>query len=379
MDLERLIARTRALQAIPAPTFSEADRGEWLRSEFEECRLVDVTVDTVGNVLARIPGRGPGAVVVSAHLDTVFPHGTDLTARRDADRLWGPGIGDNALGLAALAELGLDLSAAPPPCDVCLAATVGEEGLGNLRGMTQVVQRFRLQAKAYIVVEGMSLGTIYHRSLPIRRLRLEARAPGGHAWTHAGRPSAAHALLRLGAELLRLPRPDPRKPSLNIGRIEGGTSINTIAAQAAMEIDLRCEDRAMLEAFLAEVRRVIDVTRQQGADIRWESVGDRPGGSIPEEHPLVQSARAALLQAGVEEVQLEVGSTDATVPLSQGLPAVCVGLTHGGGTHSLSENIELEPIPRGYQALLTLVRAVCAMDLSPAGSGTLPFVNKRPS
>lgn len=361
MDLERLISRICRIQAIPAPTFAETERASWLKAELESVGLADAGLDQIGNVLARIPGGDPGPVVVSAHLDTVFPPDTTLTVRRDADRLWGPGVGDNALGLAALGELALDLMADPPPADVWLAATVGEEGLGNLRGMVEVVRRFGRQARAYVVVEGMSLGTIYNRCLPIRRVRIQAQAPGGHAWTHAGQPSAVHALLRLGAELLDIPRPGPRQPSLNIGRVQGGTSINAIAAEAWIEIDMRSEDPALLDTFLNAVRRKVEASAHQGVALECVGVGDRPGGAIPEHHPLVLAARAALIEAGAPEVRLEIGSTDATIPLSQGLPAVCLGLTMGGGTHSLNEHIEIEPIVRGYQALLALVRSACLL------------------
>ncbi len=361
MDLERLIARACRLQAIPAPTSAEAERAASFKAELASLGAADVCLDEVGNVLARIPGGSRAPVVVAAHLDTVFPLDTPLTARRDGDRLWGPGIGDNALGLAAMAELALDLSAEPPPSDVWLAATVAEEGLGNLRGMAEVVRRFGRSARAYVVLEGMSLGTIYHRSLPIRRLRIQAHTPGGHAWTHAGQPSAAHALIRLAAEVLDLPRPGPRQPSLNIGRVQGGTSINSIASDAWIEVDMRSEDPAQLEAFVDAVRRKVDASARLGAAIECISVGDRPGGSIPQDHALVRAARAALVEAGVGDVRLEVGSTDATVPLSLGLPAVCVGLTTGAGTHSLSEYIDISPIGRGYRAVLNLVRAACLL------------------
>lgn len=365
MHLERLIARALYLQAIPAPTFAEARRALAFKSELEGVGVREVCLDDAGNVLARIPGQHPAPVVVTAHLDTVFPLDTDLTARRQGDRVWGPGIGDNALGLAALAELALDLSTEPPPSDVWLAATVAEEGLGNLRGMVEVVRRFGRSARAYIVLEGTSLGTIYHRSLSVRRIRVQVRTPGGHAWSHAGQPSAIHVLLRLGTELLELPRSGPRHPSLNIGRVQGGMSINSIAPEAWFEIDLRCEDPAELDAFLEMLRRKVEASAQPGASIEWIGVGDRPGGSIPADHMLVQAARAALLQAGVVQIRLDAASTDATVPLSQGLPAVCLGLTTGGGTHSQSEFINLPPIVCGYMAVLGLVRSACLLPPPP--------------
>lgn len=364
MDLNRLTERALAFQRIPAPTFSEAARAERLAHELTDAGVADVFTDDVGNVLARLPGRGPQAVVVSAHLDSVFGPEDHRPALRIQDRLIGPGIGDNAVSLAALVELALDAAQRSLDAAVWLVGTVCEEGLGNLRGMRRVTQRFAQVASAFIVLEGMPLGTIYNRALPIRRYRVTVSAPGGHAWTHAGQPSALHALIRLGSALLEASLPSNARTSLNIGRMGGGTGINVLAPRAWLEIDLRSESAEALAEAAAAVEGIVGRHIRAGeVKLELSSIGDRPGGELPAGHPLVLAARRALEEIGLSPV-LEIGSTDASVPLSQGLPAVCIGITRGGGAHTVEEYIELGPLQDGFQALLRLV-----LDATRLGAG----------
>ena len=351
MDLEHLLRRAIEIQQIPAPTFGEGARAAWMHRAFLQAELQQVEQDPLANVFARLPGGDRPPVVVSAHLDTVFPMETPLHCQRDGRRVRGPGIGDNAVALAALLELATDLSALDLPGDVWLVANVGEEGLGNLLGMRKVVERFGNQPCAYIVLEGMALGHIYHRGLPVRRLRIATRGPGGHSWIHAGRPSAIHDLIRLGNRLLSLPTASDPRTTLNIGVLRGGVSINTIASGAEMEVDLRSEEAGALEKLAEQVGAIVRREIEAGVEVHLEVIGERPGGGLEPSHPLIQLARQVTEQAGVHPIHLECGSTDASVPLSRGLPAVCLGLTHGGGAHSLEEYIEIEPLVRGYAAL----------------------------
>jgi acetylornithine deacetylase/succinyl-diaminopimelate desuccinylase-like protein len=355
------------IQQIPAPTFAESRRAEALRDRFQIAGLVDVTIDDAGNAYARRPAS-PGSgqtprlpVVVSAHMDTVFPAGTDLTLCCEADpvRLFGPGIGDNALGVASLLGLAwaLDALGTQLPGDLWLAANTGEEGLGDLSGMRAVVERFGPDVSAYLVVEGMALGHVYHQGIAVRRYRITARAEGGHSWLHFGRPSAVHALVRLAARLADLTVPASPKTTFNIGVITGGTSVNTIAAEASLQLDLRSEDPAVLAALVERVEALARAGSTAGVDIGLEVIGDRPAGGLPPDHPLVQLAVDTLTACGLrrESVTLEAGSTDANVPLSRGLPSVCIGITRGGNAHRPDEYIEIEPIKTGLKQLLALV------------------------
>lgn len=355
MDLQRWINRTLEIQAIPAPTFDEAERASYVEREFAAAQLADLHRDQQGNVYGRAPGGDGPPLLVSAHLDTVFAHGTDLRARRTRGRIVGPGIGDNAVGLGALLELANDLAEKPLASEVWLVANVGEEGLGNLCGMREVVGRFGDQISAYIVLEGMALGHVYHRALPIRRYRITASTEGGHSWIHLGRASAIHALIQVGARLLQISLPRVPKTTLNIGTVHGGRSINSIADLATMELDLRSESLEVLEQVERDVQQLVREQSRLGPDLELELVGSRPDGELPAKHPLVQAAVEALASVG-EQPFLEAGSTDASIPLHRGLPAVCVGVTKGGEAHTTSEYIELRPLSTGYQALRHLLQ-----------------------
>jgi tripeptide aminopeptidase len=357
MDLHRWVKNTLQIQSIPAPTFYEGARAQFMGSVFSSLNLLDIRIDEHHNVFARIPGESPLPLIVSAHLDTVFPLETPLKSIRKGNRIIGPGIGDNALGLAALVELAHDLIGSIPPNDIWLIANVGEEGLGNLLGMRKVVEQFGADVLAYLVLEGMALGHVYHQGLPIHRYRISASTIGGHAWIHAGRASAIHLISQIGAKLAKISLPDEPRWSLNIGRIGGGTSINTIAPEAWMELDLRGENQETLEVLDTKVLAAIETIAEAEVNISLEQIGHRPAGAIPPDHPLVVAACQALEEVGIRNYRLEAGSTDASVPLSQDLPAICIGLTFGSGAHSLEEHIEIQPLTQGYRALRKTMEA----------------------
>jgi tripeptide aminopeptidase len=363
MNLKRLLANTRLLQGIPAPTFHEQERAAALRSRLEELPNVTLDSDPIGNLYTRLPGGGKPPLVISAHLDSVFPRSTCLDVREEHDRLIGPGIGDNALGLACLIELATDLGVQDLPCDVWLVANTAEEGLGNLAGMRAVVDRFDSRPSAYLVIEGMALGYIYHRGLPIRRYRISIRGSGGHAWVHAGRASALHALLHLGDRIGRIRLPRRPVTTLNIGTIQGGSSINTIAAEAHLDLEIRSETGWMLDRLDRTILRICESRNlPKPLRVECELIGERPEGEIPAEHPLVQLAcQVTRDQAGITP-ELGVASTDASQPLSRGLPAICIGLTRGGNAHSMQEYIDILPITSGYSALMKLIQVWTGMD-----------------
>ena len=355
MDLERLIDNALALQAIPSPTFAERERALAFQARLIAAGCETVSLDAAGNVVGRLGDATAPAVVACAHLDSVFPIQEHRLARRTEESLAGPGIGDNALGLAVLLELASDLAASPPAACLYLAATVGEEGLGNLRGMYALVESLRGQACAYVVLEGMTLGHVYHRGLPARRLRISLRTDGGHSWTHAGRPSAVHEIIRLANRLIQHPLPSRPRTTLNVGRIEGGTAINTIAAHASLDIDLRSEDEQVVAGLESAIIHQARSLEPPGVQVECTVIGSRPGGGLPASHPLVAAAMASLVAQGVKDVQLGAGSTDASAPLSLGIAAVCLGVTTGRMAHSTEETVEIAPIRRGYAAVVSTV------------------------
>ena len=356
----RLLDLAIAIQQIPAPTFHETDRAEFVRKCFIDEGLADVEMDPLGNVYARLVGSGSEKMlVVSAHLDTVFPPNVDLQVVREPGRIQAPGIGDNSLGVAALLGLlwALRQRNLSLPGDLWLVANVGEEGLGNLCGMRSVVDHFGSGPLAYLVLEGMALGQVYHRGLGVRRYRLTVRTPGGHPWVDHGRPSAIHELTALSTRIAALDLPRTPRTTLNIGVISGGSSVNTIAAEAMLELDLRSENTEMLEALVGQVEKLIHSAQKPGITVEKEIIGERPPGELSAEHPLVKLAQDCLHAAGIEP-HLNIGSTDANLPLSRSIPSITIGLTTGGRGHTVHEYINLPLLEKGLEQLLQLVSRV---------------------
>lgn len=355
--VKRLLDLMVQIQQIPAPTFLEARRAQFVRGMFEAEDLQGVSVDRVHNVYACLPGEGKGRpLVVSAHLDTVFPIETDLTVMKQKDRISGPGIGDNSLGVAAL--LGLlwilrkrKISLAG---DLYLVANVGEEGLGDLRGMRAVVERFGADVQAYLIIEGLSLGYIQHRALGVQRYRITASTAGGHSWSDFGQPSALHELSTLVTRLTNIPLPIEPRTSLNVGRMGGGTSVNAIAAQAWLELDLRSENPLALTDLTRRVEKLVETANKPDVRVEAEVIGRRPAGELEASHPLVKLAEVCLREQGIEP-KLMIGSTDANIPLSLGLPALVLGITNGAGAHTTGEFIYTEPVERGMRQLAQFV------------------------
>jgi acetylornithine deacetylase/succinyl-diaminopimelate desuccinylase-like protein len=354
---ERVLQLAVKIQQISAPTFDEARRAEFVRGQFAAEGLADVQIDAAGNVMARLPGTGGAApLVVSAHLDTVFPLDTDLSVIHQSDRIIGAGIGDNSLGVAGLFGLvwALRQQGTSLPGDVWLVGNTGEEGLGDLRGMRAVVEHFGGDVTAYLILEGMALGHVYHRALGVQRYRITARTSGGHSWTDFGRPSAIHELSAFVTGLSALKLPAEPRTTLNVGRIVGGTSVNTIAAEACLELDLRSESPKALEVLVRRVEEMIQALNRPGVSMQAEVIGRRPSGEIPASHPLVRLAVSCLAEKGLS-ANLTIGSTDANIPLSLGHPAVCIGLTSGSGAHTTNEFIHTGPLAAGLASLTETV------------------------
>ncbi|MBL8101436.1 MAG: M20/M25/M40 family metallo-hydrolase [Anaerolineales bacterium] len=354
----RVLELAIQIQQIPAPTFSEGPRGEFVRDLFLRENLKDVSMDSLGNVFARLPGKQKKAkeLIISAHLDTVFPASINLQIRKEAERVYAPGIGDNSIGVAALfgilwslRERNLLLNQ-----DVWFVANVGEEGLGDLRGMRGVVERFGADVLGYLVLEGLALGHVYHKAIGVKRYRITAKTAGGHSWSDYGQPSAVHELASLVTQLtaFRLPR-EPRT-TMNVGTMAGGTGINVLAAEAKCELDLRSESPNALSKLVHQVEDVLINASREGVKITAEVIGERPAGEIPIDHELVKLAVNCTREQGLEAI-LTAGSTDANIPLSKNIPAVVMGITTGNGAHTVNEYIDLKPVELGMNSLLRFV------------------------
>jgi tripeptide aminopeptidase len=350
------------IQQIAAPTFAEDTRAAYVAQQFRAYGLHDVQIDQAKNAIGRLPGLNAAlpAVLISAHTDTVFPAETDLTTRREGNAVFGPGLGDNSLGVSGL--LGsikwLQEQQIQPPCDIWYAATSCEEGLGDLKGIRAAFDTVRDRVALVINLEGLALGHVYHAGIAVHRLHITAHAEGGHSWLHFGRPSAVHGIMELGAQITRIIPPLEPRTTYNIGQIEGGQGINVIGTSAGLWLDLRSEQQSTLERLREQVLKIVDSLSRPGLSFDVKVVGNRPAGSISARHPLVLAALAALEEVNIRGT-LENGSTDGNIPLSAGCPTVTIGITRGGNAHRLDEYAEPEHVPAGMRQFLTLLLAAC--------------------
>ncbi len=361
LDAEHILQTAIDIQQIPAPTFAETVRAEYIEGRFRNLGLQNVHRDALDNVYGWL-GGSEQVVIVSAHLDTVFPIETDLSIRREKTRVYGPGLGDNSLGVAALLWLIQVFSQQPPPTAICFVANTREEGLGNLDGMRAVLDHIpQEQIKAVVVIEGIALGRVYHGGIAVRRLKISAQAEGGHSWLNFGKANAIHALSNIVADIYRLPVPVNPLTTYNVGLFEGGHSVNSIATNAHFYLDLRSTAPQTLKELEMNIRVLVNSQNKADLKLNIEVVGNRPAGAIPTDHPLVQLALAALAEIGIEGL-LEQGSTDANIVLACNIPAVVVGITQGGNAHRLDEFIETSGLSDGLWQLVLLVGAASSSD-----------------
>jgi tripeptide aminopeptidase len=342
-----------ALVRIPAPSFAERARGEHVLARFRQIGLSDVRADEVGNVLGTWTATGAKGppVVVAAHLDTVFPAETDVEPRRRGKRIHAPGITDNCRGLAGMLAVARVLaeSGVRARHPVLFAATVGEEGIGDLRGVKHLFRDGGAVrgAAACVALDGSGMRRIVHRAIGSRRLRIEAEGPGGHSWSDRGVPNPVLALASATASVGTMPLPHPERSSLTVARIGGGSSINSIPSQAWVELDMRSEATDALGPMEEGVRQRLDraveaenAARRGGTPplrLRVQVIGDRPSGATSESHPLVRAAAAITASLGAH-AELVGSSTDANVPMALGIPSIAIGVGgDSGGIHTLDE------------------------------------------
>lgn len=371
---EAVVRSQIEVSEIPAPTGDEGERGAWMVARMRELGLGDVRVDDAGNVIGRRAGRSDGAaVVVCAHLDTVFPRDVDVRVRREGARLFGPGIGDNGRGLAALLALAaaIDGERLRTEAPIDFVATVGEEGAGDLRGAKHFFQNGGGGAIAAIALDGAGDERIVHRALGSRRYRIVFRGIGGHSWSAFGVPHPVHAAAITGARLARLALPQEPRTTLSIGRIGGGLSVNAIPEDGWLEVDLRSTSTAMLDRLDAELRAAgraaeseENARRQRGTpplSLAIDIIGDRPSGETSDRHPLVLAALEATRLVG-REPELTTASTDANVPISLGIPAIAIGGGgRGGDAHTPAEWFENADGRLGLARALGIVVAAAGL------------------
>ena len=368
------------LVAIPAPPFGERARAEWLALRFAEAGLSSIATDAAGNVLATVPApklppesTGP-LVVLSAHIDTVFPAGTPLNPLRDGDRLEAPGACDNGAGVAGMLAIAdaLMQSAVELPAPLVFLGNVGEEGEGDLRGVRYLYSRPELAGRiaAHIVLDGAGADSAVTLALGSRRFQVTVNGPGGHSFTDAGLPNPIAALARALAELAEIALPQEPRTTLNLGTIRGGTSVNSIPESAQATIDLRSTDLEQLVRLEVALHRAVeDAVTHANSKARSGSgagkpltyaivkIGDRPAAHLPLDSPLLENLRAVDRHLGLR-TELRLGSTDANIPLSLGVPALSMGAGgEGGGAHTQAEWYSARDRETGLRRVLLLTLA----------------------
>lgn len=337
--------------SIPASPFGERERAEYLREKFSSLGLSEVEIDEEGNCLGLIKGasRSP-LMVVSAHLDTVFSSDTDFTVVRRDSRLLAPGIADDGCGLAALIALArvIQSEGIRTEGSILFVGTVGEEGEGNLRGVRHLLTGGRWASKvdSFLSFDGPGVDRITNRALGSRRYRVELAGLGGHSWGDFGLPNPVHALGRAVSRLAAYPAPKEPRTTFNVGRIEGGTSINSIPRNATMEVDLRSASETELRRLDAFFRRAMrdavddENAKRRAGDpelkLKLDLIGERPTGETPADSPLVELAIESTRVLGFEP-RLDRSSTDSNLPISLGMPAITIG---AGGTSGFSHTLD---------------------------------------
>jgi tripeptide aminopeptidase len=362
---------------IPAPPFKEQARGAYFAQRFAELGLSDVQTDAVGNVIGFYCGTSEQPLlVISAHLDTVFPEDTDVTVKHVGSRLYAPGIADNCAGLAALIGLAQALNAAliKPRGSIAFVATVGEEGEGDLRGARHLFTAGALTGRvtAFISFDGPGVDFITHQALGSKRFRIAFHGPGGHSWGDFGVVNPVHALGRLVAKLSDYRAPAEPRTTYNVGRIEGGESVNVIPKWAQLDVDLRSAaelELSRLEDFLwrAINQAIADENALRAAaghqlKVEVQLIGHRPSGETPRQAPLVQAALEASQAFGIKAL-LNRASTDANIPISLGIPAITIGV--GGvsaDSHRLTEWYDPTGRELGYKRALLLALALVGVE-----------------
>jgi tripeptide aminopeptidase len=365
----RMMQWQQELVSIAAPPFGESRRAEWLADRFRELGLQQVEIDSVGNVLGCYPGKGSRAgqrcVMLSAHIDTVFPLHTPIAPLLEHNRLEAPGACDNGAGVAGLLAMAAALESCgiELPCDLLVAGNVGEEGEGDLRGMRYLygASPWRERIGANVVLDGAGSEVVVTQALGSRRFLVTVRGPGGHSWTDAGVPNPIVVLSRAIAALSEVTLPASPRTTLNVGTMEGGSSVNSIPEFAAARFDLRSLEAEQLVRLEVELHRAVEdavllanasgrPTPHKGTGSSGNSVssigplhflieriGDRPAGRLADNSPLLEALHAADRHLGIRTEQ-RVASTDANIPLSLGIPALSIGAGgDGGGIHTRGE------------------------------------------
>ena len=377
-DYQRFVRELISITEIPAPPFKEQRRARAYLGMLRDLGLSDVEIDAEGNVLGRRRGTGGGAILaVLAHLDTVFPDGTNVKVTRDGTRLLAPGIGDNSRGLAVMLAVirAMDAARIQTADDILFVGNVGEEGEGDLRGVRHLLQkgRYNCRIARFVAIDGGDQRTITRGGVGSRRYRVSFTGPGGHSYGSFGLVNPAYAMAAAIAKFADVPVPSAPKTTYNVGVVSGGTSVNSIPFAVAMDVDIRSESCAELKkldaTFVSIVRAAVDdenrarSTREGRVEADLRVIGERPCGETPAQSPIVRTASAVIRAFGLQP-SYGFSSTDSNIPMSLGIPAVTIGRGPGGRAHALDEWTDVEPVQtaQSIEVALAIITAVAGLE-----------------
>jgi acetylornithine deacetylase/succinyl-diaminopimelate desuccinylase-like protein len=378
-NLDWTTAQQIRLTEIPAPSFEEGKRAQAVK-EILSADGLSVFTDKVGNVIGELRGAEDKEVVLlAAHLDTVFPAGTEIKVRREGDRLLAPGISDNGTGLAGLLAVARAIQTAKikPQRTILFAANVGEEGEGNLRGIRAIVEAYHAKLRAVIVLDGSGIDHVTTKALASRREEVIISGPGGHSWSDFGMPNPINALVRGSVRFINTKVPTAPRTTFNLGQIQGGTSVNSIPYEATLKVDLRSENEdeigrmesALRDCIAAGVKDEMDNSRDRTrGKLEWKInlIGSRPGGELVQDSTLLDALRNAD-DFIANKSRNERSSTDANIPLSMGIDAIAIGAGgNGGGAHSLQEWYEPRERELGLKRVLLTLLGVSGLAAEKA-------------
>lgn len=350
-DEKLTVADQIAITEVEAPPFHEEVRGKDMMRRFRELGLTDVTMDAEGNVIAVRPGVGNGPrLVLAAHQDTVFPAGTDVKVREVDGILHAPGISDDARGLAVILQVLRTMQEYKIETvgDLCFVATVGEEGNGDLRGSKYLFHKSGMKIDGFVSVDGVNIGRLLYAATGSKRYRIHFDGPGGHSWKNYGNPSAIQAMCRVGAKIADVVPPADPRSTFTCGTVVGGTTVNSIAAHAEMELDMRSGGAKELDELEAMILPLVEAgcreenerwgaTGDNMVKVRLEPIGHRPGGQQSHDCSVLQAARASMDACGIELKSYDMASTDHNIAINCGIPATTIG---GGGAEGNNHNVK---------------------------------------
>ncbi len=337
----------------PAPSFLETPRASLIMDTWASFGLAP-RLDEVGNVIAKVAGKSKTRVALCAHLDTVFDASTDLTVQEKGNRLVGAGIGDNAASLSVLTSYAQQIANGGAPCEIWLVASTCEEGLGDLRGAKHFLKNHASNLDVFIAVDGY-IGLIVNQAVGVRRYRASFQSDGGHSWGNAGAPSSIHGAAEAIQELYKLPLTNDPRTTLSVGTISGGTSVNSIAANAEFLLDLRSLDALNLEQLDLQARAaMLRGAKRAKVQLTLEQVGSRSAGKTDTANLTATAIR--VLEGLSIAARAVASSTDANAAVPYKLPAIGFGVYQGGNAHRLDEWVEANSLNIGLKALEGLVQ-----------------------